>query len=412
MNQIYGQMAFSCEHCGQKYNLFQFNLAVFIRGLVVLIGKGHFYAGINCINGKCCKLILNRAEIGLLDPFRDMMTYPQQTIQEFIPSLTYHAQLQFFLERYLPISKGAEILSYSLNNDSELDPRLTDMEAELGDKYFHAHIHGWKEVCGPRVNLYYLTEEAIEYIAGLENNQGLRILPRYIHYNSLTSTIESFVWDYYFSLEEAKKYGYTGTNQNHSISFKGKHQSIADFIDILIDNPLAPYGYGDDPGAFEGIWKKSFPFNRHGIPESLDEIFKLTPVKDSYYDQLARSVEKAHRDKRFHDYLEEAKQPFIDEYLAGVIESDWCYAKVWGLKEKYLIQALSKVGRSSTLDMIKCRKIAEVLWDIDQSITIKDMKERPEIQVIGQSYGDRTIHKWICEVAPEKHRKPGRPRKK
>ena len=63
----------------------------------------------------------------------------------------------------------------------------------------------------------------------------------------------------------------------------------------------------------------------------------------------------------------------------------------------------------------KCRKIAEQIWEVEPTLTIKSMIEREELiepskKKNGKFYADKTIREWINDLCP--NRKPGRRSKK
>jgi hypothetical protein len=379
---------------------------------VLLVGKDHFFAGTNCINGKCTKLTIQKEKADRLNAFLEIWAVPEHSQANFVPSLAYHALPLDIVDGHLKQLPAGILAQFSTDNsENGLDQDVLHQESELGDGFFRSFIQDWRGACGPRINLYYLTEDAINNIVALEKSKGLRIFPRYINANQVIDDIEIFVWNNHFGPQMLEAEGFV-ENISHGFSFQrpGAHHVVADFFDILTADPIPPYGTADDRGAFDHIWKTTHPFHRNGIPKSLAEIFKLPPARDSKRKKLIKSIENAYRDKKFHDHLEETKQSFIEDYLAGVTSRDWCYATVWELVEKYLIQALNTVGRSSTQDRIRCRGIAKSLWEINPTISIGEMVTSGEIQVIGKDYTQRTVHGWICDLAPAQQRKAGRKR--
>ena len=68
--------------------------------------------------------------------------------------------------------------------------------------------------------------------------------------------------------------------------------------------------------------------------------------------------------------------------------------------------------RPSQIHKIECRKVAQKLWKDDETITIKSMAYKDEINECfnGKTYGDNTIRKWIKDLCP--NRAAGRRSKK
>ena len=69
--------------------------------------------------------------------------------------------------------------------------------------------------------------------------------------------------------------------------------------------------------------------------------------------------------------------------------------------------------RPSQIHKIKCRELAQKLWEENPTITIIDMAYKDEINDLfdGRSYADKTIRNWIKDLCPD--RSPGRrPKKK
>jgi len=63
--------------------------------------------------------------------------------------------------------------------------------------------------------------------------------------------------------------------------------------------------------------------------------------------------------------------------------------------------------RNSQKAKERCIAIAEMLWDQDKSIKIKEMVEREEIQKYGQGscYEKSTVYDWVTEAAPKNRNK-------
>jgi hypothetical protein len=69
--------------------------------------------------------------------------------------------------------------------------------------------------------------------------------------------------------------------------------------------------------------------------------------------------------------------------------------------------------RSNQIHKIKCREVAQKLWEEDPSITIADMIHKDNINEVfdGKVYAEKTIRNWIKDLCP--NRSPGRrPKKK
>ncbi len=68
--------------------------------------------------------------------------------------------------------------------------------------------------------------------------------------------------------------------------------------------------------------------------------------------------------------------------------------------------------RPSQIHKIKCREVAQKLWDEDPTLTIVDMTYKNEINAVfdGKSYVEKTIRDWIKDLCPD--RSPGRRVKK
>ena len=50
------EIKFKCEHCGQEFWEENFNIAVLLYGIFILLGKENEYVGLTCPN--CIKTIL------------------------------------------------------------------------------------------------------------------------------------------------------------------------------------------------------------------------------------------------------------------------------------------------------------------------------------------------------------------
>lgn len=69
----------------------------------------------------------------------------------------------------------------------------------------------------------------------------------------------------------------------------------------------------------------------------------------------------------------------------------------------------------STKTAIACQVVAEQLWKMNPDLTIAEMSQRDEIQILcgAQNYqGVNTVRNWIKAIAPLEKRQPGRPARK
>ena len=110
------------------------------------------------------------------------------------------------------------------------------------------------------------------------------------------------------------------------------------------------------------------------------------------------------------DFLEMVSGPYA--YLT----SDWPEAGYDGFY--FLVEEVQKIGvaddnstkklRRNQRHRIECRKVAEIIWKNNPSLTIVDMIGREEILLAceHESYDDKTMREWLKDLCP--NRLPGR----
>ena len=195
------EINFKCEHCGQEFWEDNFNIAAFLYGVFILLGKEREYVGLTCPN--CIKTILIKDNSDLVNYTKQNLSsgehemsfliylvrekddnpdYSQGTVP-FGSKLRYHSFVKYD-PKQIPAIKDFDIPYWSdqlTNNlEDELDYYMGE-NPQLKEKYLCPYIEGGEPPMGPYFSIWWFREDQIDDLVKIENDEELRIFPRYIH---------------------------------------------------------------------------------------------------------------------------------------------------------------------------------------------------------------------------------------
>jgi len=315
---------FKCEHCGQEFWEENFNIAVFLYGLFVLLGKEKEYVGLTC--PKCLKTILIKDNSDLVDYTKQNLLSGEmsfliylirdkddaqdmkQNLVPFYPKLRYHSFLKDD-PKQIPEIKHFDIYyccSPLTNNLEDEIAYYMDENPQLKEKYLCPYIEGGELPMGPYFSIWWFKDDQIDGLVKIENKEDLRIFPRYIHKISEIENIERFCWEnhlYLNRLMEQKKEAEENIDKLKDIA-KHQNASLQDMLDAnfgfttpaMVDNIIKKYVENEKErklklsnnfveiltaglspwelpifnlSSYEFLWKKPHPFEDNGVPKSL-----------------------------------------------------------------------------------------------------------------------------------------------
>jgi hypothetical protein len=338
------EINFKCEHCGQEFWYDNFNIAVFLYGVFLLLGKEKEYVGLTC--PKCLETLLVKDNSDLVNYTKqnllsgelelsfliylvrdkdDDPDYSQGTVP-FCSKLRYHSSVRYNPKKN-PKLKDFDIPAsfMQLTNDFENELNM-DIEEhpELEEKYLCPYIPYGEPPMGPYFSIWWFSEDQIDDLVKIENDEKLRIFPRYIHKIFEIENLDRFCWDYYL--------------HNGDVN-RDKTRLPYDFVDILTAEPSPIELPITNLSSYEFLWKTPHPFEDDGIPRSLIDVDPAQfqkPKKSFAFDEIAGEVRSYFEKGYGLDFINENYEVFIKEYIELAQRSYFSYALVWALKEDYL----------------------------------------------------------------------------
>jgi hypothetical protein len=422
--------SFKCKHCGQEYKCEEdlFSIAVFIYGIFFLTDGKYGYTGITC--PRCLKTITNEGEIGQAKYIWSSASFFQAFEIHQLLNLRYHSSFDSLKENLQAYGKNG--VKHWDRIRSELDEDLATFRGEidefqkisnLHENYFCTYAFDDDLPMGSFVVVGWFPKDAIDYFTKIENDNSLRIFPRYIHYNSTYDDIEQFCWENYSSMDYKKNIHLpVGMKFSDNIDDRKIHIPT-DFLSILIDDPL-PLGFDFLKDVqLKSFWKTINPFFNKEFKNGFFDCdlaeFEIPQKKPGHDEKAALVKEKMHK-SFVQDLLHKHHLNFIKEYIKLSKKIDFSYAAIWQLKEIYLDRLYDAIVTKQSSGIvqrhrIECRKVAERIWkdEIKKKkpiTTIADMMHKDEINKLFEKrvYSEKTMRDWLKELCP--NRKPGRPR--
>ena len=451
---------FHCENCQSQFSENSLNLATFLYGLIYLGKKGTSYIGITCPN--CLTAILIKECQYPSDLFNRLSAWITFGNSQFHMKLTYFSSIYHhnIVNQHLQSLRPYNINYFQTSlSDDRFDQINEAINSHVVQNDLADHLCSFSVSDGQTDSIetftLYVDEKHLEDLVRYEQDNNVRIIPRYIHQLNLFDQIEEYCARYGFgsplerlipaaktNLEELERESKEKTSDPSEII--GNNPSIlhpeilenylvnehsgddaqfriaSDLMEILAADPY-PWDFpSKDQDWIVDFWKRPHPFKDQGVP-----MFWPDP-KNSYSENNTQSLHREMVDEveplfskgYVQKFLSNQYSGFIKEYSQLVSKYALSYADIWDLKERYLARVYQcvrdkKATRPSFNHRNACRQVAKKIWSKKSDITIADMCVSDEISEAcdGILYPEATLRKWIKDLCPD--RSPGRrPKKK
>ena len=294
-------MFLQCDHCEQGSLILPAYRSVLRNGLILLSGQDDGYIGATCQNPDCRKTILKKETKKRIQQIRDKLFEEGEYGPGYvIPRIRYHS---------FPFSYGHDehgmpsyVKAYwktlhegtpkNLDGCEVSDPFIDNSEQMSGSycSYFLGDM-----AIGPAIYIFWLPEESIVEAVNFENENGIRVFPRYVLYDRVLEAVDTFCYEHFLELEFNRRI-------------------------------RLPEGFNAhlDPSETQREARRSYDFLKllTTFPQRVEEIFrKKTNSQDSKpddpdYASMAEEVASFFNEGGYgKDYLDKNAIPFIHKYI-------------------------------------------------------------------------------------------------
>jgi len=372
---------FNCKHCNQSFSHDNLNLSIMLYGVAFLVGPTKLcYIGITC--PKCLNTILLKSDN--LIKLQEFMTHFRGPNDEMFPSLSYHSSIIYstkqieHLKSYLILTWGSSLDDGTKKYiHSIIESHLND-EPDIEQNYLCSYIN-WGEIpIGSFVSVWWFKPDDIEALVKIENENHVRIFPRYVYKMSWYERYDYFCWryrlyqDFLTSLTDTAKDTYNSLKeiayqQNINLDklyeanprtssvraaeyVQEQTQRIAEkdirapieFLDLLVTFDPAPL-----TDFYKGMWKAITPFKGVSVPDYLEEFDNReyeVAISDTKVNEMTDEIRKHLTQTNVQEWAVENHQSFIKDYISLARRPDFSYGYVWDLKCQYLKQLYEIIG--------------------------------------------------------------------
>ena len=378
----YKALTISCPHCDQHYSEETLKIATFLYGAFFLEGKETAYIGITCPS--CLKTIYKKNEVQNINVTLINLSSPIDLgDSQLDPDLRYFSSTRTFHKK-IPEIEMFDIHPYGFYttpnfSEEELLGLLKHQEEnpDLAEEYLCSFISGGPPNMGYFCLVLWFNPEEIDRLVKIENEDRIKIFPRYYYKCSLIEEVNKFCWENYLyernlidsmrNFEECKEnftknLKFAGFNSdkveelceinlgaelatmNYYIEqFRDKKAEnfsiFSKFFEIIVSDPNPwnlPFSHYD---SLKDFWKTKFPFLGKTISESFPNLIlaefekKLDPnAHKKMVDEIKPKLTKGY----VQDFLSKNYLSFIKDYVDLTQTPFFSYADLWELKEKYL----------------------------------------------------------------------------
>ena len=207
MNNSIEKIFIKCDHCGENFSLQALYYNAVSNGLIFLVSNEHGYIGILC--PKCNKTTLKKDDLSKIQFLKDRLV-----------SIIGHDNSKKSNFRYNSFPYNSDYLEIS-NSKIQFHSNLHIGRNSYGESEFRLHIshkgnskwysdgyrsYFWGDLSiGSAMIICWFLEEDIQSLISIENETGLKIFPRYIVFEPIYSSINSFCWEYYLKFDYLEK---------------------------------------------------------------------------------------------------------------------------------------------------------------------------------------------------------------
>ena len=385
-----------CPHknCGQIFNESNLRLAIYLNGIFFLVKPEKGIIGFTC--SQCQRTVTSSASYNDILRIKDILSNsPVEVVSysesedgkmlvnpksSFDPSLNYLSP--FMLSAEVINELDIDYFQSSNENDKVFSDQIIDhveKNPELKEKYCSFAGDANNPISAFRT-VYWFDDFSVEACLNYENENNVRIFPRYHYRTELVEQINSLLGINYFmgkTFEQAKEdherehaqtiEHLTNVAYENNLNFEklldeiniSKHPPLthiieqnqnrvandpaipAGFLNVLTSNPY-PLGNFLNAGICNYLWAEINPFENRPFPEFfIDEIDDPDLVvkiheKNEEHITMAKRVQENSFKQYTQEFLRENVIDFLEEYEELITGNKFSYASVWELKESYL----------------------------------------------------------------------------
>jgi hypothetical protein len=380
LKEIYdksGRIDFQCDYCEQDFTDYNLRLSVFLHGAVFLKGEEICYFGVTCL--RCAKTVMAKGKD--IVPIRQILSvFDFDFNSAFRPTdLRYHSSVNYSTN-HIPNLKNLDILFNTINISSGSELKFRENLSQnypLSKKgYVCSYIDDKVLPIGAMATLWWFNYNHVEKLLTLENENKIRVFPRYVDKMSWYEKYDFFCWryklyqDYLLGLKNSvsesiislSEYAYEENinidrlieansvntnvaafecidNQVQQIIDRGI-QATSEFLDLLVNFNPSPW---DVPGTmsdfYKRVWKTISPFANNDVPSDVEELDpeKFYPImSDVEVEELSGKIRTHYTKTHVQEWAVENHQKFIEEYISIASRPDFSYGLVWDLKCRFL----------------------------------------------------------------------------
>lgn len=471
---------FRCDHCNCRLSEDSLNLAIFLYGFFSLHKRNKSYIGITCPS--CMTTILikeNRSPASLFIKLSSTISFGNLVLQTqliYFISNYHHGLVCQYLQDLKPFKINYFHSGVSEDGLKSINDRIDCYIAENGlDDHLCSFVAAGSPFPPIELLVLWVDEQHIEELIKYEQENNVRIIPRYMFQMNLVDRIEAFCALYGFHsnfdrligpaqanlrlvksqnleidqiLSENQEAKYFDEDDGGNVLIhkypelfsssilnpelidkyrRAKHPNsdnefddTSEFINILAADPC-PWDFPSiERDWIKDLWKRPSPFQDQEIPTLLAEYKKSYKNGDSsnQHNNRVAEIKSVFSKGYIQKYISSLFSGFIWDYSQIVNKYAFSYSDVWNLKERYLEKIYrcvrnKKATRPHSQYKEACRRAAKAKWAKNPKITIADMILSNEINEACDKklYSETALRKWIKDLCP--NRKPGRrPKKK
>jgi len=234
------EIKLKCGHCEQEYSQETFNFAVALYGVFFLMGKEFGYAGITCPS--CLKTIAHKGKINQIEFLKEnVSSLVIIENSQHLLNLRYHSSVNFFPQNIQPY-KDVDIPHWEAPLDFDFDIMRMELHVcieenlDLYENLFCTYAFDDEPPMGSFLSVGWFKKDWIEEFIQIENDNSIRIFPRYVPHSLLYENIEQFCWDNHIYLNYIKFLQEKADSQIIKLKEVAKQNNL-DFQDILTSNP-------------------------------------------------------------------------------------------------------------------------------------------------------------------------------
>ena len=374
-------LKFNCEHCNQSFNHDNFNLSILLYGAAFMVGPKFCYVGFTC--PVCLNTLLLKSD-NLIELQQIMLFVRGPNGSHQYPFIRYHSSVIYSpvqidqLKSYNIPTWKSPIDDNTGENFYSMIASYMEEEPDLEQNYLTSYINWDEPPIGSFASVWWFKPSDIEALVKIENENQVRVFPRYVHKMSWYERYDYFCWQYrlYHEYQESlKEDASSNYNQLREIAYNENTnldklhedsieiirietaeylqeqaqqiaandiQAASEFLDLLVnfDPPLwdVPCAMSD---FYMGMWKAITPFIDSSVPDNLDDFNNReyeVAISDDEVKEMTDEIRKHIAQTNVQEWAMENHQRFIEEYISLARRPDFSYGVVWDLKCRYLMQ--------------------------------------------------------------------------